>query len=158
MQRFKTNWMYIPVVIQSLSCVQLFVILWIATPQAPLSSTVPWSWLRCMSIESVMLSNYRFCCCCFSFYLQSFPASRSFPESQLFASGGHSIGASASSSVLSVNVQCWFPLGLIGWISLQSKGLSRVFSSTTIQKHQFFSTQSSLRSNSQIHTWLLGKP
>ena len=88
MQRFKTNWMYIPVVIQSLSCVQLFVILWIATPQAPLSSTVPWSWLRCMSIESVMLSNYRFCCCCFSFYLQSFPASRSFPMNQFFTSGG----------------------------------------------------------------------
>ena len=150
--------MYIPVVIQSLSCVQLFVILWIATLQAPLSSTVSWSLLRCMSIESVMLSNYLFCCCCFSFYLQSFPASRSFPESQLFASGGHSIGASASSSVLSVNVQDWFPLGLIGWISLQSKGLSRVFSNTTIQKHQFFSTQSSLWSNSRIHTWLLGKP
>ena len=75
--------MYIAIVVQSLSCVQLFVILWIATLQAPLSSTLSWSLLRCMSIESVMRSNYLFLCCRFSFYLQSFPASRSFPESAL---------------------------------------------------------------------------
>ena len=73
--------------------------------------------------------------------LQSFPASRSFPMSQLFVSGGQSIGVSASASVLPMNIQDWFPLGLTGLISLGSKGLSRVFSSTTIQKHQFFGTQ-----------------
>ena len=85
--------------------------------------------------------------------LQSFPASGSFPVSRLFASGGHSIGASAS--VLPMNIQGWFPLGLTGLVSLQSKGLSRVFSSTTVWKHQFFSAQPSLWSNSVIHTSLL---
>ena len=77
----------------------------------------------------------------FSFCLQSFPASESFPKSQFFASEGQSIGVSASASVLPMNIQDWFPLGLTGWISLQSKRLSRVFSNTTVQKHQFFSTQ-----------------
>ena len=77
----------------------------------------------------------------FSSFLQSFPASGSFPMSQFFASGGQSIGASASASVLSVNIQDWFPLGWTGWISLQSKGLSRVFSNTTDQKHWFFGYQ-----------------
>ena len=152
MQRFKTT-----IVVQSLSCVQLFVILWIATLQAPLSSTLSWSLLRCVSIESVMLSNYLFPCCRFSFYLQSFPTSRSFPVSQLFASGGRSIGTSASASVLSVNIQDWFPLVLTDLIFLLSKGFSRVFSSTTIQKHQFFSTQCPLWSSSHIHTWFLEK-
>ena len=90
--------------------------------------------------------------------LQSFPASGSFPMSQFFASGGHSIWISASASVLPMNIQDCFPLGRTGWISLQSKGLSRVFSNTTVQKHQFFSTHPSLRSNSHIHTWLLEKP
>ena len=94
----------------------------------------------------------------FSSSLQSFPASGSFPMSQLFASGGQSIGASASTSVLPKNTQDWSPLGWAGWISLQSKGLSRVFSNTTVQKHQFFSTQLSSQSNSHIHTWLLEKP
>ena len=94
----------------------------------------------------------------FSSCLQSFPASGSFPMSWLFASGGQSIGASTSASVLPMNIQGWFPLGLTGLISLQTKGLSRVFSNTTIQKHQFFSAQPSLWSNSHIHTWLLEKP
>ena len=76
--------------------------------------------------------------------LQSFPASRSFPLSQFFASGGQSIRVSASASVFPVNIQDWFPLGLTGWISLQSKGPSRVFSNTTVQKHQFFGSQLSL--------------
>ena len=80
----------------------------------------------------------------FSSHLQSFPASGSFPMSQLFASGGQSIGVSASTSVLPVNTQDWSPLGWTGWISLQSKGLSRVFSNTTVQKHQFFGAQLSL--------------
>ena len=80
----------------------------------------------------------------FSSYLQSFPALRSFQISQFFASGGQSIGVSASASVLPMNIRDWFPLGLTGWISLQSKGLSRVFSNITVQKHQFFRVQLSL--------------
>ena len=92
----------------------------------------------------------------FSSCLQSFPASGSFLISQVFTSGGQSIGASAS--VLPMTIQDWFPLGWTGLISLQSKGLSRVFSNTTVQKHQFFGTQDSLWPNSHIHTWLLEKP
>ena len=94
----------------------------------------------------------------FSSRLQSFPASESFQMSQLFTSGGQSIGVSASASVLSMNTQNWAPLGWTGWTSLQSKGLSRVFSNTTVQKHQFFGTQLSSKSNSHIHTWPLEKP
>ena len=93
----------------------------------------------------------------FSFCLQSFPASGSFSVSWLFASGGQNTGASAAVSVLPMNIQGWLPLGLTGLISLLSKRLSRVFSSTTIWKHQFFDTQPSLWSNSHIHTWWLGK-
>ena len=93
----------------------------------------------------------------FSSCLQSFPASGSFQMSQFFALGGQSIGVSASTSVLPMNIQDWFPLRWTGWISLQSKGLSSFFSNTTVQKHQFFSTQLSLESNSHIHTWLLEK-
>ena len=91
----------------------------------------------------------------FSFCLQSFPASGSFPMSHVFPSGGQSIGVSAS--VLPMYIRGWFPLGLTGLISFQSRRLSRVFN-TTNQKHQFLGTQSSLWSNSQIHTWLLEKP
>ena len=94
----------------------------------------------------------------FSSCLQSFPASGSFQMSQLFSSGGQSIGVSASTSVLSMNTQDWSPLGWTGWISLQSKELSRDFSNTTVQKHQFFGAQLSLWSNSHIHTWPLVKP
>ena len=90
--------------------------------------------------------------------LQSFPASELLPISQFFASGGQSIGVLASTSVLPVNIQDWFPLGLTDLISLLSKGLSRVFSNTTVQKHQFFGIQLFLWSNSRIHTRLLGKP
>ena len=93
----------------------------------------------------------------FSSCLQSFPAWGSFPVNQFFASGDQSIGASASASVLTMNIQDWFPLGLTSLIILLSKGLSRVFSSTTVQRHQFFSAQPSLRSNFHIHTWLLEK-
>ena len=92
----------------------------------------------------------------FSSCPQSFPASGSFPVSQFFVSGGQSIGVSAS--VLPMSTQDWSPLGWTGWISLQAKGLSRVFSNTTIRKHQFFGTQLSLQSNSHIHTWPLEKP
>ena len=94
----------------------------------------------------------------FSSCPQSFPAIGSFPMSQHFAWGGQSIGVSASKSVLPMNIQDWSPLGWTGWISLQSKGLSTVFSNTTVQKHQFFSTQLSSQSNSHIHTWPLEKP
>ena len=94
----------------------------------------------------------------FSSHLQSFPASGSFPMSWFFASGGQSIGVSASSSVFPMNMQDWFPLGLTGWISFQSKGLSRVFFNTTVQKHQFFGAQLSSESNSHILTWPLEKP
>ena len=93
----------------------------------------------------------------FSSCLQSFPSSGSFQISQFFASGGQSTGVSASISVLLTNIQDWFPLGWTGWFSLQSKGLSRVFSNITVQKHQFFSTQISLQSNSHVHTWSLDK-
>ena len=95
----------------------------------------------------------------FSSCLQSFPASESFLMSQSFTSGGQSIGASASTSDLPMNTQDWSLLGWTGWISLQSKGFSRVFSNTTVQKHQFFGAQpSSSQSNSHIHTWPQEKP
>ena len=94
----------------------------------------------------------------FSSCLQSFPASESFPMSRLFASGGQSIRASASASVLPMNTQDWSPLGWTGLVSLQSKGLSRVFSNTTVQRHQFFGTQPFLLSSFHICMWLLEKP
>ena len=93
----------------------------------------------------------------FSSCPQSLPASGSFPMSQLLASGGQSTGVSASASILPMNTQDWSPLGWTGWI-LQSRGLSRVFSNTTVHKHQFLGTQLSSQSNSQIYTWPLGKP
>ena len=92
--------------------------------------------------------------CCF----QSFPTSESFPVSQLLASGGQSVGVSASTSVLPMNTQDWSPLGWTIWISLLSKGLSRVFSNTTVQKQKFFGAQPSSQSNSHIHTWPMEKP
>ena len=92
----------------------------------------------------------------FSSCLQSFPASGSFPVSWLCISGGQSVGA--STSVLPMNIQDWFPLGLTDWISLPSKGLSRIFSNTTVERHQFFGVQPSLGYNSHIHIWLLEKP
>ena len=94
----------------------------------------------------------------FSSYLQYFPTSVSFPVNRLFILSGQSIGASASASVLPMNIQGWFPLGLTGLMSLQSKGLSRVFSNTTVQNHQCFGAQLSSWSNTHIHTWLLEKP
>ena len=111
-----------------------------------------------MSIESVMPSSHLSSVVPFSSHPQSIPASGSFQTSQLFASGGQSIRASASTSALPMNTQDWSPLGWTGWIFLQSKGFSRVFSNTTVQKHQFFGAQLSLQFNSHIHTWLLEKP
>ena len=133
-----------------------FVTPWTAVCQASLSITIPWSLLKLMSIESVMPSNHLILCHPLLLLPQSFPPSGSFPMSQLFPSGGQSIGASAP--VFPVNIQGWFPLGLTSSISLLSKGLSRVSSSTTAWKHQFFSAQLSLWFNSHICTWLLEKP
>ena len=130
------------------SCLKLFATPRIAARQASLSITNSWSLLKLMSIESVMPSNHLILCRPLSSSLQSFPASGSFLMSQLFASGGQSIGASASAAVLPMNIQDWSPLGLTGWISLQSKGLLRVFPNTIVQKHQFFGPQFSLWSNS----------
>ena len=121
------------------------------------ASTISWSLLKLMTIESVMPSNFSFSDALFSSCLQSFPVSGSFPINWLFTSGSQSTGASASGSVLLMNIQGWFPLGVTGLIFLLSKGLSRVFSSTRFQKHQFFGTQPSLWSNSPSHTWLLEK-
>ena len=117
------------------------------TPRA-YSDSCPLSWWCHPTISSSVIS--------FSSCLQSFPASGSFSMSQFLASGGQSIGVSASALVLPI--QGWFPLGWTGWISLQSKELSRVFSNTTVQKHQFFCPQLSLWSSSHIHTWPLEKP
>ena len=100
-----------------------------------------WSLLKLMSIKSVMPSRHLILCPPFLLLPQSLPASGSFPKSQFFTSGGHSIGDSGSASVLPMNTQDWSPLGWTAWISLQSKGIARVFSSTTVQKHQFFGPQ-----------------
>ena len=113
------------------------------------SDSCPLSWWCYTAISSSVIPFYS--------GPQSLPASESFPMSQLFAWGGQSIGVSAVPSVLPKNTQDWSPLEWTGWIS-QSKGLSRVFSNTTVQKHQFFGTQPSSQSNSHIHTWLREKP
>ena len=143
--------------VQSLSCVWLFVTSWTAACQASLSITNSQSLLKLMSIESVVSSNHLILCCPLSSCLKSFPAWGSFQMSQFFVSGGQSFGVSASTSDLPMNTQDWSPLGWTGWISLQSKGLSRVFSSTTGQKHQFFGAQLSLWSKSHFCTWPLEK-
>ena len=130
--------------VQLLSHIQLFPTPWTAACQASLSITSSWSLLKLMSIKSVMPSNYLILCRPSLLPPSIFPSIRVFKMSQFFTSGGQSIGASASASVLPVNSQDCFPLGLTGWISLQFKGLSRVFSNTTIQKHQLFGAQLSL--------------
>ena len=141
---WSTGFSGFPIVVQPLSCAQLFATLRTAACQPPLSFTISWSLLRFMSIESVMLSSHLILCCPpspFAFNLSQHQGH--FSMSQLFTSGGQSIGASASASVLLMNVQCWFPLGLTDLILL-SKEVSRVFSSTTVLKHQFFRAQASL--------------
>ena len=146
-----SDWFFLYIVVQSLSRVWLFATPWTAASQASLSFTIFWSLLKFMSIESVMLSNHLTISSSivpFSFCLQYFPASGSFPMSRLCSSGGQIIGVSVLASVLPVNVQGWFPLGLTGLISLLSKRLSRVFSNTTIQKYRFFRAQPFLWSNS----------
>ena len=141
--------------VQSLSRVWLFATPWTAARQASWSITNSWSLPKLTSIELVMPSNHLILC-------RPLPAFNLSQHQGLFqwVSSSHqvaqSIGVSASTSVLPMNTQGWFPLGWTGWISLQSKGLSRVFSNTT--GHQFFSAQLSSQSNSHIHTWLLEKP
>ena len=130
--------------VQSLSPVWLLVTSWTTALQVSLSIINSQSPPKPMSIESVMHPTILSSVFPFSSCPQSFPASRSFPMSQLFSWGGQSIGVSPSASVLPMNTQDWFPIGWTGWISLQSKGLSRVFSNITVQKHLFFSTQLSL--------------
>ena len=138
--------------VQSLSHVRLFATPWIAARQASLSITNSRSTLRLMSIESVMPSSHR-SVVPFSPCPQSLPASESVPMSQLFTWGGQSIGVSASASFPPKKSQGWSLLEWTSWISLQSKELTRVFSNTIVQKHQFFGTQPSSQSNSHIHTW-----
>ena len=138
--------------VQLLSHLWLFATPWITAPQAFLSITKSRSLLKLMPIELLMSSSHLILCRPLPSCPQSLPAKGSFPMSQLFTWGGQSIGVSASASVLPMNTQDLSPLGLTGWISLQSKGLSRVFSNTTVQKHQFFSAQLSSQSSSHIHT------
>ena len=143
------------VVVQSLSYVLLFATPWTAAHLASLSFTVSQRLLKLTSIELVMPSNHLFLCHPLLLFPSIFPSIRVFSNELALISGGLSIGASSSASTLSKIIQGWFPLGLIGLISLQSKGFSRVFCSTTFWKHQFFGAQSSLWSNSHIPTWLL---
>ena len=138
-----------PVVVQSLCCVRLFATPWTAARQASLSFIISWSLLKLMSIESVMPPNHLLLCCLFSSCLQSFPASGSFPMNHLFASGGQSIGASSLASDLPVNIQDWSPLGLTVLISLQSKGLSRVFSRS--EEHTVWTPVTN--SQTQLSNW-----
>ena len=142
-------------VVQSLSCVWLFATPWTAAHQVSLSFTISQSMLKLMSTESVMSSNHLIFCHPLLLLPSIFSSIRVFSSEPTLASGGPSIGASASAH--QTNIQGCFPLGRTDLISLLSKGLSRVFASTTIQKHQFFDIQLSLRSNSHIHTWLLDK-
>ena len=131
---------------------------WTVAHQASLSFTISWSLLKLCPLSQWCHPNISSSLVPFSSCRQSFSASGSFPMSRLFASGSQSIGTSVSSSTLPMNIQGWFPLWLTGLIFLQSKGLSKVFSNTTVQKHRFFSTQPSLWYNSHIHIWLLEKP
>jgi len=161
-QMIKNNWvcnfdMWISSV-QLLNHVWLFATPWIAAPQASLSITNFRSSLKLTSIESVMPSSHPHPLSSPSPPAPNPSQHQSFPMSQLFAWCGQSIGVSASALVLPMNIQDWCLLGWTVWISLQSKGLKRVFSNTTVQKHQFFGAQPSSQSNSHIHTWPLEKP
>ena len=140
---------------QSLSRVRLFATPWIAAHQASLSITNSWSTLKLTSIESVMPSSHLILCRPLLLLPPIPPSIRVFSNESW---GGQSTRVSALASVLAMNTQDWSPLEWTGWISLQSKGLSRVFSNTTVQKHQLFSAQLSSQSNSHIHTWPQEKP
>ena len=143
--------------VQSFSHVHLLATPWTAAYQASLSITNSWSLPKCMSVELVMPSNNLILCHPLRLLPSVFPSIRVFPNQSVLHIRWPEFGVSASASVLPMNIQDCFPLGWTGWISSQSKGLSRVFSNTTVQKHQFFGTQFSFQSNSQFHTWLLEK-
>ena len=143
--------------VQLLSRVWLYATPWTTACQGSLSIPNTRSLQKLMSIDSVIPSTISSSVVPFSSCLQSFPASGSFQISQFFRSGGQSIGVSASTSVLPRKTQDWSFLGWTGWNTLQPKGLSRVFSNTTVQKHQFFGAQFSLQSNSHSYTRLLKK-
>ena len=128
-----------------------------AAHQASLSFTISWSLLKLMSIELVILSNHLILCCPLFLLPSVFPSIKVFYNELAFHIRWPKYWIFSSVSVIPVNIQSWFPLGLTGLISLLSKGLSRAFSNTTVQKHQFFGTQPSLWSNCHIHTWLLEK-
>ena len=131
---------------------------WSAARQASLSIANSRRLPKFMSIELVRPSNHLLLYCPLLFSLSVFPNIRVFSNESVLHIRWPRIGVSASTSVLPMSIQDWFPLGWTGWISLQSKGLSRVFSNTTVKKHQIFGAQLSLQSNSHIHTWLLEKP
>ena len=141
--------------VQSLSHVWLFVTPWTAACQASLSITNSRSLLKLMSSESVMPSNHLILCCPLLLLPSILPSIRVFSSESALLIRCQSMGASSSTSVLPIKIQGWFSLVLTGLISWQSNRHSRVFSNTTVQKHQFFGSQLSLWSNSQIHTWLL---
>ena len=130
---------------------------WTAAHQASLSISNSHSLVKLNSIELVMPSNHLIPCHLLLWH-SIFPSTRIFSNEPVFILGGQITGGSASASVLPMNIQDWFPLGLAGLISLQSKGLPSVFSNSTVQKHQFFDTQLSLLSNCHINTWLIKKP
>ena len=144
--------------VQSLSRVRLSATPWIAARRASLSITISRSSLRLTSIESVMPASHLILCYPLLLLPPIPPSIRVFSMSQLFTWGGQSTGVSALASFLPKNTQGWSPLEWTGCISLQSTGLSRVFSNTTVQKHQFFGAQPSSQSNSHIYMWLLEKP
>ena len=147
--------------VQSFSRVWLFATPWTAAHQASLSITNSWSLLKFMYIKSVMPSNHLILCHLLLLLPSILPSIRVFSNESglhIWPQGGQIIGVSASASVLPMNSQGWFPRELTGLISLKSKGFSRIFSNTTIQKHRFFGAQPSLWSDSHIHTWLLEKP
>ena len=149
------NWLVVVVVVQSLSHFQLFATRWTAAGPASLFFTISWSLVKLMSIESVMPSNYLILCHRLLLLPSIFPSIRAFSNELVLRIRWPSIGA--SSSVFPMNFQVWFPLELTGLI-LKSKGLSRVFTNTTVHKHQFFGTQPSLLSSPHIHTWRLEEP
>ena len=144
--------------VQLLSCVQLFATPWTTARQASLSITNSQSLLKLMSIKLVMPSSHLILCRPLLLLPPIPPSIRVFPVSQLFTWGSQSTGVSVLASFLPKNAQGWSPLEWTGWIFLQFKGLSRVFTSTTVQKHQFFGAQLSSQSNSHIHTWPQEKP
>ena len=144
--------------VQSLSCVQIFATPWTEAPQASLSINNFWSLPKLMSIELVMPSSHLILCHHLLLLPSIFPSIRVFSNESALPIRWPNYWSFSFKSVLSINTQDWSHLEWTGWMSLQSKGLSRVFSNTTVQKHQFFRAQLSSQSNSHIHTWPLEKP